>query len=226
MSVLSNHKSFEQSLRSTSPFAPLLRPIRSEIHKGCTGKAHGCGTRKNSRSTTSSLSDSSSEVSPALSVESEISKQRTVVRRKDGVSNSSESLPKGLQRNGSIRASVKRTKSVSVDSKPPWHNVYTAKLKGLNTDSENHGVRKDSVPDKGKIVTRRPSIKWQDLYDRAVNQKPFGGSYMRCPSVVNSTQSSHDQVIIAINWDNQSSFVVGGYFLDVVRVKTNRMRLY
>lgn len=48
MAVHHVQKSFEQSLRSSSPYPALLPPniLKPEIHKGCTGKAHACGTLK------------------------------------------------------------------------------------------------------------------------------------------------------------------------------------
>lgn len=43
-------KAFEQSLRSSSSTVTTTietTPLKTEIHKGCTGKAHACGTIKN-----------------------------------------------------------------------------------------------------------------------------------------------------------------------------------
>lgn len=41
-------KSFEKSLRSSSGTyqVPIITPLKTEIHKGCTGKAHACGSIK------------------------------------------------------------------------------------------------------------------------------------------------------------------------------------
>jgi hypothetical protein len=50
--MFSPQKSFEKSLRSTpsSPYqayqVPIITPLKAEIHKGCTGKAHACGSIK------------------------------------------------------------------------------------------------------------------------------------------------------------------------------------
>jgi hypothetical protein len=84
MSVFQFQKNFEKSLRSSSytqpiPITPtsILSPLKKEIHRGCTGKAHACGTLKNNarpvktvdhshrKSSLSSetISDSGSEVS-------------------------------------------------------------------------------------------------------------------------------------------------------------------
>lgn len=48
MSSFSLQKSFEMSLRSSSGSyqVPLITPLKTEIHKGCTGKAHACGSVK------------------------------------------------------------------------------------------------------------------------------------------------------------------------------------
>lgn len=44
-------KSFEKSLRSTPPTyqVPVITPVKTEVHKGCTGKAHACGSIKSTR---------------------------------------------------------------------------------------------------------------------------------------------------------------------------------
>lgn len=48
MSSFSPQKSFEKSLRSSSGSyqVPIIAPLKTEIHKGCTGKAHACGSIK------------------------------------------------------------------------------------------------------------------------------------------------------------------------------------
>lgn len=48
MSSFSLQKSFEKSLRasSTTYQVPITTPLKTEIHKGCTGKAHACGSIK------------------------------------------------------------------------------------------------------------------------------------------------------------------------------------
>lgn len=48
MSSFSPQKSFEKSLRSPSGSyqVPIIAPLKTEIHKGCTGKAHACGSIK------------------------------------------------------------------------------------------------------------------------------------------------------------------------------------
>lgn len=46
MSIFHLQKSFEKSLRSSSGTyqVPIITPLKTEIHKGCTGKAHACGS--------------------------------------------------------------------------------------------------------------------------------------------------------------------------------------
>jgi hypothetical protein len=47
MSSFGFQKSFEKSLRSSNPYqVPLIPPSKTEVHKGCTGKAHACGSIK------------------------------------------------------------------------------------------------------------------------------------------------------------------------------------
>lgn len=48
MSSFTLQKSFEKSLRSSSGSyqVPITTPLKTEIHKGCTGKAHACGSIK------------------------------------------------------------------------------------------------------------------------------------------------------------------------------------
>lgn len=46
--MFNSQKSFEKSLRSSSVTyqVPIITPLKTEIHKGCTGKAHACGSIK------------------------------------------------------------------------------------------------------------------------------------------------------------------------------------
>lgn len=187
MAVLNNQKSFEQSLRSASPYAPLLRPIKSEIHKGCTGKAHGCGTRKNSRSTLSSLSDSSSEISPVHSEDVPLSREKRPVKRTqsfNGPRDRSSTPTTTKQLNG---------KAAGSDSKPPWHNVYTAKLGALKAgDSDKFVLHHERNK---KKAARRNGVHWHELYERSMDQKLYGGTYLRLsPSQTEEQSAAHDQV--------------------------------
>ena len=48
--MLRSQKSFEETLRSSPSVTHIITPLKIEIHKGCTGKAHACGTIKKSNS--------------------------------------------------------------------------------------------------------------------------------------------------------------------------------
>lgn len=187
--AVNNQKSFEQSLRSDSPYAPLLRPIKSEIHKGCTGKAHGCGTRKNSRSTLSSLSDSSSEISPVPS-EDHAAEKRTPKRTQSF----NRPRDRSCTPSGGAAARPGNGKTGS-DSKPPWHNVYTAKLGALKGGEADRFV----LPHERTKKTRKIGVHWQDLYERSIGQKVYGGTYLRLTSsqtlLAPSPTREHEQVI-------------------------------
>ncbi|XP_058832508.1 unconventional myosin-XVIIIa isoform X3 [Topomyia yanbarensis] len=81
MSVNQFQRSFEQSLRSSYNSGPVIAtsvitPLKKEIHRGCTGKAHACGTLKTIRHTpvierpfrkgsfsSDTISDTSSDIS-------------------------------------------------------------------------------------------------------------------------------------------------------------------
>lgn len=47
MSMYQLQKNFEQTLRGTSNYTSPTVVIKTEIHRGCTGKSHACGTIKN-----------------------------------------------------------------------------------------------------------------------------------------------------------------------------------
>lgn len=81
MSMYQFQRNFEQSLRTPNYKSSLIHqtPLKTEIHKGCTGKAHACGTLKNAKAaavaaaleknqrknslSSETISDSGSEVS-------------------------------------------------------------------------------------------------------------------------------------------------------------------
>lgn len=69
----SSQKSFEKSLRSSAATTstatyqvPITTPLKTEIHKGCTGKAHACGTIKSTN--TILVNKSASPSSPLTAV--------------------------------------------------------------------------------------------------------------------------------------------------------------
>lgn len=186
--MTNDQKSFEHSLRSASPYAPLLRPIKSEIHKGCTGRAHGCGTRKNSRSTYSSLSDSSSEAS---GVRIEATHSSSLPRRTQSFNKQKDKSTTSDESSAVLKSPVKigtkpRNGNVT-DSKPPWHNVYTAKLTGLKGNETDRCGSQNENRDRVK-KTKKVSVHWQELYEKCNNQKVYGGSYGRYTFSENSGQ--------------------------------------
>lgn len=57
MSAYGSQNSFEKSLRSTNSYqVPLTLPSKTEIHKGCTGKAHACGSKSTNTSSVNKIS--------------------------------------------------------------------------------------------------------------------------------------------------------------------------
>lgn len=189
MAVTNHQKSFEQSLRSASPYSPLLRPIKSEIHKGCTGRAHGCGTRKNSRSTSS---DTSSEVS---GVRSEVTHSNSVPRRTQSFNRQKEKSTTSDESSLMLKSPVRMTQKngTCTDPKPPWHNVYTAKLTGLKGIENDRCGFQTEIRDRVK-KTRRVCVHWQELYEKCNNQKVYGGSYGRYTFSDQGGQTAHGQV--------------------------------
>jgi myosin-18 len=116
-------KSFEKSLRSTAVAAyqvPIVTPLKTEIHKGCTGKAHACGTIKNTNTILVNKSSSPSPVAVKVKAKCENKSLRKNSLSSETVSDSgSESwkehsgssssnvpaiaeLPKPLKRNKSL----------------------------------------------------------------------------------------------------------------------------
>lgn len=148
-------QSFEKSLRSSSGSyqVPISTPLKTEIHKGCTGKAHACGSikstntvlankptpkpkvksdgktlRKNSLSS-ETVSDSGSEISSSWNSNKDSSASSTAV--------APVNLPKPL----------KRTKSVNYGSS----NASTVAARRRTSDS----VISVDVPDNVRNGIRR-----------------------------------------------------------------------
>lgn len=128
-----SQKSFEKSLRSTSSTSttyqvPIITPLKTEIHKGCTGKAHACGSIKSTNSILVNKSASSSPSSVAVKVKAKCENKPT---RKNSLSSEtvSDSGSESWNSNGKdtsgLSSSVapamlpkplKRTKSVNYGS--------------------------------------------------------------------------------------------------------------
>lgn len=130
-----SQKSFEKSLRSTSVTSatyqvPIITPLKTEIHKGCTGKAHACGTIKSTNSilVNKSASSSTSPSSVAVKVKAKCENKST---RKNSLSSEtvSDSGSESWNSNGkdisalssnnapaTLPKPLKRTKSVNYGS--------------------------------------------------------------------------------------------------------------
>lgn len=138
----SSQKSFEKSLRSSAITAaastttyqvPIITPLKTEIHKGCTGKAHACGTIKNVNTIlvnkSASPSSSSSSTTAAAKVKVAVKCENKPIRKNSLSSETvSDSGSESWNSNGKDSSSghnmpstplpkpLKRTKSVNYGS--------------------------------------------------------------------------------------------------------------
>lgn len=155
-------KSFEKSLRSTASTTttyqvPIITPLKTEIHKGCTGKAHACGTIKSTNTILVNKSASPSSVAVKVKAKCENKPLRknslsseTVSdsgseswnsnNGKDTSGSSSSNLPATLQR------PLKRTKSVSNAA------VTAATINGNARRRTSDSVINADVTDNAKIT--------------------------------------------------------------------------
>jgi hypothetical protein len=127
MSSFSLQKSFEKSLRSSSGTyqVPIITPVKSEIHKGCTGKAHACGSVK---STNTMLANKPSTATPKPKVKSDGKTLRKNSLSSETVSDSGSEISSSWNSNKDSSGSspivvqigplkpLKRTKSVNYGS--------------------------------------------------------------------------------------------------------------
>ncbi|CRL01857.1 CLUMA_CG015434, isoform A [Clunio marinus] len=158
MSMFSFQKSFEKSLRSsTSSYqVPIITPLKTEIHKGCTGKAHACGSIK---STNTVLVNKSSTVTPKPKVKSDGKTLRKNSLSSETVSDSGSEISSwNSNKDSSTSASI----SAPLPSLP----------KPLNrTKSVNYGTTNGSP-----ALTRRrisDSVISTDVTDKAKNGNGF-----------------------------------------------------
>ena len=120
--------SFEKSLRSTISYqVPLTSPSKTEIHKGCTGKAHACG----SKSTNTLSANKISLTAPKLKVKNDVKSLRKNSLSSETVSDSGSEISSWNSNKDSPAISSK-------SSKPP-----TSPLK--RTRSVNYGSSCGSV---------------------------------------------------------------------------------
>lgn len=123
MSSFTLQKTFEKSLRSSSGSyqVPVITPLKAEVHKGCTGKAHACGSI---RSTTTVLTN---KPAPKPKVKSDGKTLRKNSLSSETVSDSGSEISSSWNSNKDSSASsaaapvnlpipLKRTKSVNYGS--------------------------------------------------------------------------------------------------------------
>jgi hypothetical protein len=160
-------KSFEKSLRSTASTTtyqvPIITPLKTEIHKGCTGKAHACGTIKSTNTILVNKSASPSSSSVAVKVKAKCENKplrknslssETVSdsgseswnsnNGKDTSGSSSSNLPATLQR------PLKRTKSVS--------NASPVSISASTRRRTSDSVINADVTDNAKKPNAKPQL--------------------------------------------------------------------
>lgn len=170
-----SQKSFEKSLRSTAVAAyqvPIITPLKTEIHKGCTGKAHACGTIKNANTILVNKSSSPSPVAVKVKAKCENKSLRKNSLSSETVSDSgSESwkehsgsssgnvpaiaeLPKPLKRNKSLscaspantaNGSARRRTSDSVISADLIDNAKRQQRGRLLSDGDGKQSNADAI---------------------------------------------------------------------------------
>lgn len=118
-------KSFEKSLRASSGSyqVPIVTPLKTEIHKGCTGKSHACGSVKSSNTV---LANKPSTTTPKLKVKSDGKTLRKNSLSSETVSDSGseisswnsnkESSPSSSAAPPTMLKPLKRTQSVNYGS--------------------------------------------------------------------------------------------------------------
>lgn len=140
MSTFGLQKSFEKSLRSSSGTyqVPITTPLKTEIHKGCTGKAHACGSVK---STNTVLANKPSPATPRPKVKSDGKTLRKNSLSSETVSDSGSEISSWNSNKDSSASSstapqilpkpLKRTKSVNYGSS----NGSSAAVRRRTSDS-------------------------------------------------------------------------------------------
>lgn len=220
MSMYQFQKTFEQSLRSPSTNVTTTietTPLKTEIHRGCTGKAHACGTiknrvvklreikesnqRKNSLSS-ETISDSGSEISNIEGPWGEkptftrsLSKPRNSLPLPPSTSTNNQSIQIN-HRNG-IHSQRRRTieNVVSIDEADKSINNNNNKFNsdsGLNTDDENANCALNRNGHrrsfrKSTTPTRPP---WQNVYSKPSTTSHSPSPVQRTNSLRSSFRSS------------------------------------
>lgn len=121
-------KSFEKSLRSSSVTyqVPVTTPLKTEIHKGCTGKAHACGSIK---STNTLVANKASATTPKLKAKGDGKTLRKNSLSSETVSDSGSEISSSWNSN--------KDSSVSSAAAPPTLPRPLQRTKSVNYGSAN-----------------------------------------------------------------------------------------
>lgn len=126
MSMFHLQKSFEKSLRSSSSTyqVPIVTPLKQEIHKGCTGKAHACGSIKSSNT----VLLNKAPVAPKPKLKTEVKNLRKNSLSSETVSDSGSEI-------SSLNSNSNGKESSPLSSTPPTLPKPLKKTKSLNVNS-------------------------------------------------------------------------------------------
>lgn len=134
MSSFGLQKSFEKTLRSSSSYqVPLTSSSKTEVHKGCTGKAHACGSVKSANTL---LSNKSSSTTPKLKVKSDGKSLRKNSLSSETVSDS------GSEISSSWNSNKHSCTSNPTASKPQPNPLKRTKSVNYGSSSGSEGVRR------------------------------------------------------------------------------------
>lgn len=237
MSSFSLQKSFEKSLRSSSGSyqVPIITPLKTEIHKGCTGKAHACGSvkstntvllvnkpspkpkvksdgktlRKNSLSS-ETVSDSGSEISSSWNSNKESPTPSTVVPL---------ALPKPLKRTKSVNygtsngssAAVRRRTSESIIAVDVPDNAKNGIRRGRLMSDGGEDKKTDGTDDASRLK-RTSSFRLKNVPPMVppkpkISQPP-PSPIKRNGSFTNRLRNSFRNKSLTANWNTlwESSF--------------------
>ena len=126
MSMFHLQKSFEKSLRSSSSTyqVPIVTPLKQEIHKGCTGKAHACGSIKS----TNTILVNKAPVTPKAKLKTEVKNLRKNSLSSETVSDSGSEI-------SSLNSNSNGKEPSPLSSTPPVLPKPLKKTKSLNVNS-------------------------------------------------------------------------------------------
>ena len=126
MSMFHLQKSFEKSLRSSSGTyqVPIVTPLKQEIHKGCTGKAHACGSIKS----TNTVLVNKAPATPKAKLKSDVKNLRKNSLSSETVSDSGSEI-------SSLNSNSNGKEPSPLSSTPPALPKPLKKTKSLNVNS-------------------------------------------------------------------------------------------